>query len=282
MVHLKKKLKSSVQIRKHSSLVLIPLSSSRTYVHSRKEQLEDVLTHVPIIRIYVRSIRAQLQLGLSQPQVEEGLAIGERCSSLVASELCLILYAVNRDIAAIGELFVPLAMLYTVPADSCHVFEGIAAVVRVFRLQLFQLVGGAENLNAGSAGKNHVLLFSVGAIAQGVTTLVVAGHEGQEVGAAVALNSPHHAAAHESENIVVSCRAAIVSRNHGHFCKFLIKHLENLFPTVGLSPFVVYIIPQPGADCNTIFSVLHILNNSLMTKNHLYIYNYFFIIVIKS
>ena len=231
-MHLKKKLKSSVQIRKHSSLVLIPLDSSRTYVHPRTEQLEDVRTCVLIICIHVRLIHSQLQLGLSQPQVEEGLAIGERCRSLVASELCLILYTVDRDIAAIGELFVPLAMLYTVPADSRHIFKGIAAVVCVFRLQLFQLVGGAENLNTGGAGKNHVLLLSIGAIAQGVTALVVAGHEGQEVSAAVALNSPHHAAAHESENIVVSGRAAIVSRNHVHFCKFLVKHLENLFPAL--------------------------------------------------
>ena len=184
---------------------------------------------VPIICTHVRLIRAQLQLGLSQPQIEEGLAIGERCRSLAASEFCLILYTVNRDIAAVGELFVPLAMLYTVPADSCHVFEGIAAVVRVFRLQIFQLIGGAENLNAGSTGKNHVLLFPVGAIAQGVTAFVVAGHEGQKVCAAVALNSPYHAAAHESENIVVSRRAAIVSRDNVHLCKFLVKHLENPF-----------------------------------------------------
>ena len=187
---------------------------------------------VPIIRIHVRPIRAQLQLGLSQPQVEEGLAIGERCSSLAASELCLILYTINRYIATVGELFVPLAMLYTVPADSGHIFKGIAAVVCVFRFQLFQLIGGAENLNAGSTGKNHVLLFPVGAIAQGVAAFIVAGHEGQKVCAAVALNSPYHAAAHKAENIVVSRRATVVSRNHGHLCKFLIKHLENPFPAL--------------------------------------------------
>ena len=171
-----------------------------------------------------RTFTCRPRWGLLKPQISQGLVIGESSCTLGATKLCLPLCTVDGDITTVGKLFVALGVLYTMPADSCQILKGITTVVAMVCLHFFKLIEGAEDFHTACTGQDDILLACVRAITQGITGFVVEGNSGKQVRAFLAFHSPYHTTTDKAENVVVSCRAVVVTVDKSHLCKILIEH----------------------------------------------------------